>query len=100
MGAKSGGKVAMHSGAKGTGKLKEQVNAIIDTFLNAHALVLVACRVMEECDDDLDGQGAALLVLRQGVDALDKVGGQFVEIQLALVVPSGAGRRAGLTSHD
>jgi hypothetical protein len=40
-------------------KLPAFLDAIFDDFLNASALVLVACIVMEECGDDDDDQSGA-----------------------------------------
>jgi hypothetical protein len=48
------------------------IATIYRTFLAAHLLVRVACRGIEDRDDD-----DSLMVLRQGVDALDKVSGKL-----------------------
>ena len=48
------------------------LDAVFDDFLDAHAIVHTACRVLEECNSDED-QGAAMLTLRQGLKALATV---------------------------
>jgi hypothetical protein len=51
-------------------KLPDLLMLIFDDFINAHALVTVAYRLIDEIDDE--DRGAAVLVLGQGVQALDE----------------------------
>ena len=47
------------------------LSAIFEGLIEAHALVYVACRFMEESDDDDYGHG--VFVLHQGVATLEKL---------------------------
>jgi len=57
-------------GAKGHRGLPD-LDPIIDAFVDAQALVLVACRALEGAS--VDDRGPAELVLGRGVTALEKV---------------------------
>lgn len=56
------------------------IGAIFEGLIEAHALVHVACRFIEESDDDDYGYG--VFVLRQGVAALKRLIGQAEEATL------------------
>lgn len=47
------------------------IGAIFEALIEAHAVVYVACRFMEESDDDDYGHG--VFALRQGVAALEEL---------------------------
>ena len=55
----------------------------IGEFLDAHALVSGAYKLIEDFDDDEEERWVAVLVLRKGVDALEKVAAKFVEMKLS-----------------
>lgn len=65
------------------------IGAIFGALIEAHALVYVACRFMEESDDD--DYGCGVFVLRQGVAALDKLLKQAERAALQ----AGRGRKQG-----
>ena len=48
----------------------------LDDFVFAHALVSAACRLLEECDDEND-RDAAVVVLRQGVNAMNEISAEL-----------------------
>lgn len=56
---------------------------IIADFLDAHAIVSVACEAIENLDGDEEERWAATLVLRKGVEALEKVAAKLVEMKLS-----------------
>jgi hypothetical protein len=60
-------------------KLRDSLMHILDDFINAHALVKVAYRHIEEWDDE--DRGAAVLVLGKGVQALDEFSDQLEQIR-------------------
>ena len=63
-------------------RLPAFLDAIREEFITAHALVIVSYRMMDEYDDEVE-RGAAMLVLRQGVQALNKVSDQFEQANMA-----------------
>lgn len=48
----------------------------LDDFVFAHALVSAACRLLEECVDEND-RDAAVVVLRQGVNAMNEMSAEL-----------------------
>ena len=77
---------AINSG-KGRTRQGDEIGALIDDaigdFLEAQALVSVACKAFEKSDDNEEGRWAAVLVLRRGLDALDKVAGKLAQMQVS-----------------
>jgi hypothetical protein len=48
------------------------LDLFMDDFIDAHAMVCVSCRVLEEPDEE-DSHGAAVSVLRKALAALDEL---------------------------
>ena len=60
-------------------KRPDLLTLIFDDFINAHALITVAYRLIEEFDDE--DRGAAVLVLGQGVQALNGVSDKLENVR-------------------
>jgi hypothetical protein len=65
-----------------TGNQFPDLEGIFEAFLDAFVLVRVACRLMEEGSQD--DYGPVMLVLRQGVDALDAVSDKLERAHIQL----------------
>lgn len=65
----------------------DEIGALIDNvigeFVEAQALVSVACKAFEKSDDNEEGRWAAVLVLHRGLEALDKVAAKLAQMQVS-----------------
>jgi hypothetical protein len=58
------------------------LEAAFEAFIDANALVVAACRLLEEGGEK--DRGPAVFVLRQGVDALERISDQLEEVHIKL----------------
>ena len=61
-------------------KLPDLLTLIIDDLINAHALVTVAYRVIDEWDDE--DRGAAVRVLGKNVEAFDDIADKLERLRV------------------
>ena len=79
---------ATNTGKVGTWpRQAHEIGALLDDaigeFVEAQALVSVACKAIEKSNDNEEGRWAAVLVLRKGLDALDKVAAKLAQMQIS-----------------